>query len=146
VAKVWWHVGLLSVVALCCLAACSVADEQERSAQERWLKETPGTEHPGGYLAARFESDGPKGDLRMIPYERPVNVVRQGGYRYVVSVTFTPKVREQFRRIGIADLEEHLRGKNVRVRARVASCWLADGKHPQVRLVVDDLSRFEGVE
>ena len=72
--------------------------------------------------------------------------MRNGGYRSIVSVAFTPNVRRQFQRIGIADLEAHLRGKNVRVRAKVAACWVADGKYPQMRLVVDDISRFEGVD
>lgn len=42
--------------------------------------------------------------------------------------------------------EAHLRGKNVRVRAKVAACWLADWKFPQVRLTLGDISQFEGVD
>jgi hypothetical protein len=141
------RIGFLSAVALCCLATCSVADGQDAERLwQKWMKDTPGTEEAGGYLAARFESDGPAGELRVIPYERPVNSMRNGGYRYIVSVAFTPEVRRQFARIGIADLESHLRGKNVRVRARVAACWVADGRFPQMRLVVDDISRFDGVD
>lgn len=138
-------------VAFCCLPTCSVADEQEASRLwQQWLKEIPGTEQPGGYYAEQFESDGPKGELRLIPYQRNTSSIgglkSNGGYRYIVSVALTPKVRQQFQRIGIADLESHLRGKNVQVRAKVAACWLADGKFPQMRLVVDDISQFEGVD
>jgi RNA polymerase sigma factor (sigma-70 family) len=122
-------------------------DDIERAKRE-WLEKTPGTEIYGGYLAERFESDGPKGDLRMIPFERPALkhpgvTGYNGGYRQYVSITFTSKVRKQFERIGIPDLEAHLRGKNVRVTAKVAACWLADGQYPQLRLVVDDISQFD---
>ena len=129
----------------------SITDEtggesDEAKARQRWLKETPGTNHPGGYYPARFETDGPKGELRLIPFRlRSMIAKANGGYPYVVAIAFTPKIREQFRRIGISDLESHLRGKNVLVRAKVASCWLADTKYPQVRLVVDDISQIEGV-
>lgn len=123
-------------------------DEQEASRQ--WLKDTPGTEVSGGYYPVRFESDGPKGELRLMPYQRNTSSLgglkSNGGYPYIVSIAFTPKVRQQFERIGISDLESHLRGKNVRVRAKVASCWLADGKYPQQRLIVEDISQFDGVD
>jgi hypothetical protein len=146
-------------IAFCCTVglilfvgnpAVAQAQSPEDVARAEWLEKTPGTEHPGGYLAARFETDGPKGELRLIPYQRNTSSLgglkSNGGYRYVVAVAFTLKVRQQFQRIGIADLEAHLRGKNVQVCAKVAACWIADGKFPQVRLVVDDISQFEGVD
>jgi hypothetical protein len=144
----YWHFHILSLAALGCLLHGAGADEPKEAAQlwQQWMKQTPGTEEAGGFLAARFESDDPSGELRLIPYERPVNTQRNGGFRYIVSVAFTPKVRQQFARIGIADLEAHLRGKNVRVRAKVLSCWVADGRFPQMRLVVEDIGQFDGVD
>jgi|SRR5580765_370286 len=142
-----WHISLPTVVTMCCLTGCFEANVQQPSPEwQQWLKETPGTVVSGGYYAAGFESDGSEGELRLIPFERPVQTAKNGGYQYVVSVAFTPKVRQQFQRIGIPDLESHLRGKNVRVSAKVAACWLADGKFPQQRLVVDDISQIDGVD
>jgi hypothetical protein len=96
------------------------------------------------FLVASIESDGPGAELRLIPFDPPG--WRPGKPCSVTAVTLTPKVQMQFRRIGIADLEAHLRGKTVRVNARVAANWLIDGQDYQERLAVEDITQFEAVE
>lgn len=96
------------------------------------------------FLVISVESDQADGDLRLIPFDPPG--LMPGQPPSITAVALTSKVRMQFQRIGIADLESHLRGKTVRVNAKVAANWLFDGTHYQERLVVEDITQFEAVE
>ena len=96
------------------------------------------------FVVASIESDGPDADMRLIPFDPPG--WRPGRPPAITAVTLTSKVRKHFGRFGISDLEAHLRGKNVRVYAKVAGNWLADGTHYQEHLVVEDITHFEAVE
>ncbi len=131
---------------LLCAACIPIAagDEPGPAEFRKLLDEQLGKTTTINFLVASVESAGPDKELRLIPFDPPG--WRHGRPRSITSVGLTPEVRAQFRRIGIADLEGHLRGKTVRVRAKVAANWLMDGEHYQERLVVEDIAQFEAVE
>jgi hypothetical protein len=126
------------------LSSAAAGDMPNRADVRRVLDDQLGKSSRIAFVVAAVESDGPDGDLRLIPFDPPG--WRPGRPPSITGVLLPAKIRTQFRHIGIADLAAHLRGKTVRVQAKVVANRLVDGEHYQESLVVQDITQFEAVE
>lgn len=66
--------------------------------------------------------------------------------RQLFEVVLAPKAREQFARVGVADLSAHFRGRVVTVRGVVAHAQLSGPNIGRNRLTIDSLDQFVSVQ